>query len=64
MLTYTLKENTQAIVVRFRREQLGRIYRSAEGWRYIPNGLPMDFNAEVFEDLDVLKKYLEGESYV
>lgn len=60
MLTYTLKENTQAIVVRFKRKQLGRIYRSAEGCRYIPNGLPMDFNAEVFKDLDVLKKYLEG----
>lgn len=60
VLTYTEKENTQALVVRFKKKQIGRIYNSLDGWYYIPNGMPMNFNAERWGKLEDLKCHLEG----
>jgi hypothetical protein len=59
MLNYQQKE--QYIAVKWKRKEIGRIFRESGLWVYKPRGCDGKVVSDGFKSLTQLKQYLEGE---
>ncbi|QHZ60113.1 hypothetical protein PJKIFABJ_00177 [Pseudomonas phage PE09] len=58
MINYQEKE--LYIAVKWKKKELGRIYREDNHWHYRPNGCEGRIRSEEFASLTALKRHLEG----
>jgi hypothetical protein len=58
MINYERRD--EYIIVKWKKMQIGRIYKEPEGWTYKPRGCDGLVKSDHFKRLMDCKKYLEG----
>jgi hypothetical protein len=60
MINYQLIPSNDYIKVKWRKTEIGRIYKEGNKWHYRPRGCGGLIRSEEFATLDQMKNYIEG----